>query len=499
MESAVKEYPAYKFDTLEKFTAEEVSVLNKAQSAFSKLDVVSNILGAISQILLVFDIYNSEEVEISFLIKPVGEIGKPQYYSFKQSTVLIGRSTESNILLKSPLVSKKHSEIVRRGVEFFLRDLNSNNGTFLNQVKLSPGGEVVLKNDDIVKVEPFELVVSLPQDIGKRPLQIKLEGVRSRKPPAYTNHIFVFFQVQPAGQTAVVAIETNVARWMVQKIITGQKETPLTPWTEIETGLLEYLAAKVLATVNQYLQNARVVLQSVEKEEGAFQDWINTNSSIAELSFATESEIGMIYAFLYLPVSVLSAPAPSNGMEFLKKAEWIRKTVHDFTVNLGETHLPADQIALLEAGDILLVDKSRIKLENGNPTGKAEIYGDVLRRGVIGVSLVCDEDDICKLNVESLYQEGLKAMTDATKKTEEAQSEAGEGVLASVEIPIVIEFARLKYSLDEMAGIREGQIIELKKSQPDLVDLSIDGRIVASGKLVDIEGKLGVRIIKILK
>src|SRR5262245_49877631 len=205
MESAVKEYPTYKFDSLEKFTAEEVNVLNKAQAAFGKLDLVSNILGAISQILLVFDIYNSEEVEISFLIKPVGEIGKPQYYSFKQSTVLIGRSTESNILLKSPLVSKKHSEVVRRGVEFFLRDLNSNNGTFLNQVKLSPGGEVVLKNDDVVKVEPFELVISLPQDIGKRPLNIKLEGIRSRKEAVYSNHIFVFFQIQPAGQTAMVA------------------------------------------------------------------------------------------------------------------------------------------------------------------------------------------------------------------------------------------------------------------------------------------------------
>src|SRR6185295_3387351 len=221
-------------------------------------------------------------------------------------------------------------EIVRRGVEFFVRDLNSNNGTFLNQVKLSPGGEVVLKNDDVVKVEPFELVVSLPQDIGKRPLQIKLEGIRSRKAPAYSNHILVFFQVQPAGQTAVVAIEINVARWMVQKIITGQKETPLTPWTEIETGLLEYLVAKVLSTVNQYLQNARLVLQSVEKEEGAFEDWKAANSSSAELSFGTESEIGMIYAFLYLPVAALTSPAPSNGIDFLKKAEWIRKTAHDF-------------------------------------------------------------------------------------------------------------------------------------------------------------------------
>jgi type III secretion system YscQ/HrcQ family protein len=499
MESAVKEYPAYKFDTLEKYTAEEVSVLNKAQGVFGKLDVISNVLGAISQILLTFDIYNAEEVEISFLIKPVGEIGKPQYYSFKQSTVLIGRSTDSNILLKSPLVSKKHSEIVRRGVEFFVRDLNSNNGTFLNQVKLSPGGEVVLKNDDVVKIEPFELVVSIPQDIGKRPLQIKLDGIRSRKGQPFANHVFVFFQVQPSGQTGVMAIEINVARWMVQKIITGQKETPLTPWTEIETGLLEYLVAKVLSTINQSLQNARLVLQSVEREEGAFQDWIAANSSVAELSFGTESEIGMIYGFLYVPVSVLSSPSQASGMEFLKKADWIRRTSHDFSVNLGETHLPADQIALLEPGDILLVDKSQIKLDNGNPAGKAEIHGDVLRRGVIGVSLVCAEDDICKLNVESLYQEGLKAMTDATKKAEESQSEAGEGVLASVEIPIVIEFARLKYTLDEMAAIREGQIIELKKSQPDLVDLSVDGKVIASGKLVDIEGKLGVRILKILK
>lgn len=494
----MKEYPTYKFVSLEKYTVEEVSVLNKAQSVFGMLDQVSNILGAVSQVLLVFDIYNSEEVEISFMVKPVGDIGKPQYYSFKQSSVLIGRSTESNILLKSPLVSKKHSEVVRRGVEFFLRDLNSNNGTFLNQVKLSPGGEVVLKNDDIVKVEPFELVVALPQDIGKRPLEIKLEGIRTRKESAASNHVFVFFQVQPAGQTAVLAMETNVARWMVQKIITGQKETPLTPWTEIETGLLEYLAAKVLSTVNQFLQDSRLVLQTVEREEGTFQDWLSQNSLLAELTFATESEIGMIYASLYLPVSLLS-PRPVNGMGFLKKAEWIRKMTHIFSVDLGRTHLPADQIALLETGDILLVDRSRIRLEGGRPAGKAEIHSDCMRRGVIGVSLAFEEEEICKLTVESLYQEGLKAMTDANKKPEEAQSESGEGVLASVEIPIVVEFARLKYTLDEMAATREGQIIELKKSQPDLVDLSVDGKIIASGKLVDIEGKLGVRILKILK
>jgi flagellar motor switch protein FliM len=497
--TSVKEYPAYTFSSLEKYTAEEITLSNKAQAYLTKNIQTDEILKGVSEVLLVFDIYNAEEVEISFVVKPVGEIGKPQYFRFKQPSVLIGRSAESHILLKSPLVSKKHSEVARRGVEFYLRDLNSNNGTFLNSVKLSSGGEVVLKNDDIVKVEPFELVVALPQDVGKKLLPITLKSIQRRKDPVFSNHVFVFFQVEPGGETAVLAIETNVARWMVQKIITGQKETPLTPWTEIETGLLEYLAAKVLATVNTFLQDSRLVLQSVEKEESTFQDWFEKNPSLVELNFETESEIGMVYSFLYLPISRLNTPPAASGIEFLKKAEWMRKMTYLFSAQLGITYLPADQVGLLEAGDILLLDRTQVKIADGVPIGKAEIHSNFLRRGVIGVLVGWKDEETCTLTIESLYQEGLKSMTDATKKPEEGQEESSESVLASVEIPIVVELARLKYTLDELAATREGQIIEVKKAQPDLVDLSVDGKIIASGKLVDIDGKLGVRILKILK
>ena len=170
-----------------------------------------------------------------------------------------------------------------------------------------------------------------------------------------------------------------------------------------------------------------------------------------------------------------------------------------FSVDLGITHLPADQVGLLEAGDILLLDKTQVKISDGLPSGKAEIHSNLLRRGVIGISIGWKDKEICTLTVESLYQEGLKAMTDATKNPEEGQAESSESVLASVEIPIVVELARLKYTLDELAATREGQVIEVKKAQPDLVDLSVDGKVIASGKLVDIDGKLGVRIIKILK
>jgi flagellar motor switch/type III secretory pathway protein FliN len=168
-------------------------------------------------------------------------------------------------------------------------------------------------------------------------------------------------------------------------------------------------------------------------------------------------------------------------------------------VNLGVSFLSADQITLLESGDIILLDRADVVLDEGCPKGKVEFRSPQLRRGVITGSLLCSEDGSAKITVEALYQEGLKGMSDATKKPDAAQSAGGEGVLSSIEIPVVVQFANLPFTLEELSLFKEGQVIELKKAQPEIVDLTVDGKVIASGKLVDVEGKLGVRILKILR
>lgn len=154
---------------------------------------------------------------------------------------------------------------------------------------------------------------------------------------------------------------------------------------------------------------------------------------------------------------------------------------------------------MLESGDIILLDRAQIELKEGKPKGKAELRSDRLRRGAIRGSIDFSEDGKATLTIESLFEEGLKAMADANKKPDAPQTNANEGVLSSIEIPVIVEFARLNFTLDELSVMKQGQIIEVSKSQPDVVDLSVDGKIIANGKLVDVEGKLGVRIIKILQ
>ncbi|WP_284665930.1 FHA domain-containing protein [Myxococcus sp. SDU36] len=78
--------------------------------------------------------------------------GAGQLVPIKQGALVIGRSSSSDLRLQHPSISRRHAHLTRRGDRFFLKDLSSQNGTFLNrhrlasEVELMPGDEVSLGN-----------------------------------------------------------------------------------------------------------------------------------------------------------------------------------------------------------------------------------------------------------------------------------------------------------------------------------------------------------------
>jgi type III secretion system YscQ/HrcQ family protein len=293
-------------------------------------------------------------------------------------------------------------------------------------------------------------------------------------------------------------MEEQSAAWLIQKIFTGQQQDSLvSSWTDIESGFFEYLTCRVLATVSPFLQNCRLVLQSVEREVQSLQEWLSKQSPAVELVFSAKTEVGLLSASLLLPDQVLGETRGST--DFLQHAGWIGGLLYSFSVHVGVASLSSEQFDLLEEGDVILLDRSTVALDPAGLQGTVELRCRRLRRGVIRGSLLCAGDGKAKITVEGLAQEGLEPMTDANKKSEGAVEAGTPEVLSSVEIPVVVEFARLNFTLQELSAFKEGQVVELEKSRPELVDLSVEGRIVANGKLVDVEGKLGVQIGKILK
>lgn len=78
-----------------------------------------------------------------------------EYYSLEDSLTL-GRSNANDIIIKDMFVSNRHLKIEEENNEYYLEDLESSNGTYINDVLVE--GVVKLRNGDRVKVGDLEFI-----------------------------------------------------------------------------------------------------------------------------------------------------------------------------------------------------------------------------------------------------------------------------------------------------------------------------------------------------
>jgi pSer/pThr/pTyr-binding forkhead associated (FHA) protein len=81
-----------------------------------------------------------------------GLTGRTQ--DLKADTTTIGRVEDNSFQIAEPSVSSHHCEVLLRGAEVVVRDLNSTNGTFINGDKVT---ESVLKPGQILRLGQIEM------------------------------------------------------------------------------------------------------------------------------------------------------------------------------------------------------------------------------------------------------------------------------------------------------------------------------------------------------
>lgn len=78
--------------------------------------------------------------------------GQARTFELGDSEVFIGRLPECEVQLVSNMVSRKHARVFRQGSEFFVEDLGSGNGTFVNGQKIAQTHR--LRTNDRLKFGP---------------------------------------------------------------------------------------------------------------------------------------------------------------------------------------------------------------------------------------------------------------------------------------------------------------------------------------------------------
>ncbi len=81
----------------------------------------------------------------------------PRTFALTQDYVYIGRSRQNDIVVDNPHISRVHARLIRQKEVYILEDLNSTNGTFLNErrvvhpVVLQPGDQIRLGPEVVLR------------------------------------------------------------------------------------------------------------------------------------------------------------------------------------------------------------------------------------------------------------------------------------------------------------------------------------------------------------
>ena len=75
-------------------------------------------------------------------------------FEIDRDKIIVGRSHDNVVSIDALSVSSEHCAILREGRKYTLRDLNSTNGTYLNDVKIT---EYRLSPKDVIKVGDIEI------------------------------------------------------------------------------------------------------------------------------------------------------------------------------------------------------------------------------------------------------------------------------------------------------------------------------------------------------
>ena len=88
-----------------------------------------------------------------------------------------------------------------------------------------------------------------------------------------------------------------------------------------------------------------------------------------------------------------------------------------------------------------------------------------------------------------------------TPETPETQQKATENLdlVLDVELNVTLRFGERKLPLREVLELGSGAVVELDRQVDEPVELILDGRVVARGEAVIIDGNYGLRVTQVVQ
>lgn len=157
--------------------------------------------------------------------------------------------------------------------------------------------------------------------------------------------------------------------------------------------------------------------------------------------------------------------------------EWIRNSAADVAANMQRT-----------GGEPI-----QVEFASAPPDAAAATFWFELQTGDAG-SIVLE------LRLDSATVRSLQAMSPALSAKPAAADMAATklGMLMDVELVVGVRFGGRRMLLKDILDLCAGSVVELDQQVQEPVDLLLDGKLIARGEVVVVDGNYGLRVTEVL-
>jgi flagellar motor switch protein FliM len=242
---------------------------------------------------------------------------------------------------------------------------------------------------------------------------------------------------------------------------------------------------------------------------------LRRQSEIAEVVFAVSSPQAAGLVRIFVPADMVtnmevfvteaSRRDRSRKRLMMTRLGSLRAPV---TATLGVVRLRGDELGSLGCGDILIPNEHGLHTEGLQAEGlQAEGLGPDDRLGRLALGAGASHYLPCELRrcsdlrwqVEICDTTPIQLPNGDAMSTEQTGSNEAKntGVLDKTEVEVEIRVGMLPLPVSMLAEIQAGYVLEMGRSIDEGVDLVVDGEAIGRGELVNVDGKLGVRVLSI--
>lgn len=148
---------------------------------------------------------------------------------------------------------------------------------------------------------------------------------------------------------------------------------------------------------------------------------------------------------------------------------------------IGCSTLPVAVLASLALHDVVLVDHGWVGQDDTLWLGQ----------GAVGLRVRYEDTRLCV--TQTLFRRDM-TMPASDTTTQIQDDDAEPASIDSIPVHLVFDLGERSMTLGELKALQVGQLLELDRPLGTLVNLRANGRLIGTGELVEIDGRLGVSI-----